>query len=178
MALILVRHTRPEGTDGLCYGRLEVPLATSFEEEAHALDACLPPVDRLITSPASRCRRLADWLGARRGLVPVVDHRFQEMDFGRWEGRLWSEIPEGEINTWAEHFFEGRPHGGETVSELADRVRRGIGCIRRCQGTVLIITHAGVVRAALAGAGQAGAWQASVSYASATWLDGQKAREG
>ncbi|KCZ99029.1 phosphoglycerate mutase family protein [Hyphomonas polymorpha PS728] len=177
MALILVRHTRPEGTDGLCYGRLDVPLAASFEEEARALAAGLPPFDHLITSPATRCRRLADWLGARRGLVPLVDHRFQEMDFGRWEGRLWSEISEGEINAWAEHFFEGRPHGGENVADLADRVGRALTCVRRWPGNILIITHAGVVRAALAAAGQAGAWQASIAYASATWLDGLEARE-
>lgn len=172
MALILVRHTVPHGTSGLCYGRLDVPLAESFEQEATALEASLPPFDHLLTSPATRCRRLADWLGAKRGLAPVIDHRFQEMDFGRWEGRLWSEIPEGEVNAWAEHFFEGRPHGGESVAQVAERVGLALLQARRRPGTSLIVTHAGVVRAALAAGGDTAAWQAEIAYASATWLDG------
>lgn len=177
MALILVRHTAPQGTAGLCYGRLDVPLAESFEQEAAALDAALPPVDHLLTSPAMRCRRLADWLGEKRRLTPTVDHRFQEMDFGHWEGRLWSEIPEGEVNVWAEHFFEGRPHGGESVAQVAERVGLGLLQVRRRRGTNLIITHAGVVRAALAAGGDARAWQAEIAYASATWLDGPEAKD-
>ncbi len=171
MALILVRHTRLRDADGLCYGRLDIPIASSFREEAGALESTLPQFDHLITSPAARCRRLADWLGERRGLVPRIDPRFQEMDFGRWEGRLWSEIPEGEINAWAEHFFEGRPHGGESVAQLAERVGAGLSEAARRGGTCLIITHAGVVRAALAAGGQLNAWQAQIAYASATWLD-------
>lgn len=170
MPLILARHTAPQGTDGLCYGRLDVALAETFEAEAKALLATLPSIDLLITSPASRCQRLADWIGARRSLAPVTDARFQEMGFGAWEGRLWDDIPRNELDLWAENFSEARPHGGESVAMLAARVADGLAALARAPGTILVITHAGVIRAALAAGGDAEAWQAQIPYASALTL--------
>ena len=88
--LLLVRHTSLAGAEGLCYGRHEPGLAASFAEEAAAVRARLPAGPwRLFSSPAARCRALAESLGG-----PVaIDARLQEVDFGAWEGRPWAALP-------------------------------------------------------------------------------------
>ena len=45
MALILLRHTRPAAPLGLCYGRIDLDLADSFEAEARAVLKAAPPAD-------------------------------------------------------------------------------------------------------------------------------------
>jgi alpha-ribazole phosphatase len=62
MALILVRHTRPQGAEGLCYGRTDLDLDASFDAHAARLGAELPAVVRILSSPLSRCLRLAQVL--------------------------------------------------------------------------------------------------------------------
>ena len=96
--------------------------------------AALPRADRLVSSPLERCRRLAERIGAARGLVPVVDERLREFDFGTWEGVPWESIPRAELDAWAADFLHARPHGGESVQMLHERVaarHRGLSAQRR-----------------------------------------------
>jgi alpha-ribazole phosphatase len=163
VALTLVRHTRPRG-EGVCYGGSEVELAASFPEEAAALAARLDPPARIVTSPLGRCRRLADFLGARLGAPVAADPRWREMDFGAWEGARWDDIPRAELDAWAHDLMEARPHGGESVAMLLARTRAALRDCRKDPGTCLVVTHAGVIRAALFDAGEAGAWQRPIGF--------------
>lgn len=145
MALIFVRHTTPRVAPGTCYGRTDLPLADSFEAEARAVAATLAQVSPdgpILSSPLSRCRRLAEYLGPFEPRAAFV-----EMDFGSWEGRPWDAIPRAELDAWAGDFLGARPHGGESVAALRDRVAAGLAGLS--PGTV-IVTHAGVIKAAAA----------------------------
>ena len=148
---MLVRHTRPEVADGVCYGRTDLDVAASFSAEATAILASLPSIERIVTSPLRRCRRLASHIAVARGLQPAVDARFQEMDFGRWEGLRWSDIPRREVRAWTLDFLHARPHGGESVAELRDRTREALSSYAGSGMQTLIVTHSGVIKAALAG---------------------------
>jgi alpha-ribazole phosphatase len=172
MALILIRHTRPEGAEGLCYGRTDLALAARFEAEADRLAASLPAAVRLITSPLGRCARLAAHLGAARGLAVETDPRLAEMDFGSWEGRPWAEIPRAELDAWAADLTGARPHGGETVAELAARARAAL--TEAAQGPVpaLVVTHAGVIKAALADRQGPQGWQAQIAFGGWVMIEG------
>ena len=65
--LWLVRHSRPLGGEGLCYGRLDLPVdEAEVAQVAAALASSLPAGLVLRSSPARRCRLLADALLARR----------------------------------------------------------------------------------------------------------------
>ncbi|MDU8911236.1 alpha-ribazole phosphatase family protein [Aestuariicoccus sp. MJ-SS9] len=156
MALTLVRHTTPDVTPGTCYGRTDLPLAGSFETEAEAVLASLPPVGRIVTSPLYRCRRLAERIASRQGAELDVSEACIEMDFGAWEGRLWSELPRAELDGWAADFMGYRGHGGESVAQLLTRVRAGLAALP--PGT-LVVTHSGVIKAALAARGDADGWE-------------------
>lgn len=149
--MILVRHTTPAGASGLCYGRLDLPLADSFETEAAAVRAALPPGPwRLISSPATRCRLLAERLGQ-----PVtLDPRLAEMDFGAWEGLRWDDIPRDVLDPWCADFVTARPPGGETFTELAARAHAFTAEIaaRPDAAQTVVVTHSGVIRALLTAA--------------------------
>ena len=150
MALILLRHTTPDVTPGICYGQTDLDVATSFEREAAAASAALPEFERIVSSPLQRCRKLAEFVSAQVDLPFDIDPRFKEMDFGSWEGRLWSEIERSEIDAWAVNFYHARPHGGESVAILQGRVRNALKDLLDRDGSTLIVCHAGIIRAALA----------------------------
>ncbi|MEL6416224.1 MAG: alpha-ribazole phosphatase [Pseudomonadota bacterium] len=150
MALILLRHTTPDVAPGTCYGQTDLDTAATFETEAAAAREALPAFDRIVSSPLLRCRKLADFVSAKTGLPVVSDPRLMEMDFGTWEGRAWAEIERSEIDAWAADFYHARPHGGESVAILQDRVRDALDDLRGRDTSTLIVSHAGVIRAALA----------------------------
>jgi alpha-ribazole phosphatase len=148
--LWLVRHAVTLAPPGICYGRLEVeadPAAT--RQAALALAAVLPPAIHVRSSPAQRCRRLAEALGAMRPDLSGVayDARLQEMDFGTWEGRPWDAIGEDAVAAWTSDFARHTPGGGEPVEALLARVASALAQARTDRGGTVWITHAGVVRA-------------------------------
>lgn len=165
MGLILLRHTRPAAPEGLCYGSTDLPLdEPALAERLPVLARTLPPIDRIRTSPLSRCRHLAEAIGSARGLVAEVDPRLVEMDFGAWENRAWSALPRSELDAWAADFDAARPHGGETVAELARRVGAALGDTPPQPGTTLWVTHAGIVRATCALRGLHAGWDTRLGF--------------
>ena len=153
MALILVRHTRPDVATGLCYGRLDVGLADTFLDEAAVVLSGLPAVRRIVSSPLSRCRKLAHYLAAASDLPLAFDERLTEMDFGAWEGRLWSALPASELDTWAKDFMHARPHGGESVAMLSGRVADALADWSVRREPIALVTHSGVIKAAFSAQG-------------------------
>ncbi|NLF29709.1 MAG: alpha-ribazole phosphatase [Planctomycetes bacterium] len=172
MAVILVRHTRPAVAEGVCYGRLDIDAADSFAAEAAAVLAAVPACDRLVTSPARRCRRLADHIAVAHRLPVAVDPALAEMDFGHWEGRTWEDIGTESLDAWAADFLRFRGHGGESVEQFARRVRAALARHDSPDERVLIVCHAGVIRCALAGnADDPEAWTRPVPYGSVHWAE-------
>ncbi|MEL6576600.1 MAG: histidine phosphatase family protein [Pseudomonadota bacterium] len=143
--LVLLRHPRPAAAPGLCYGRSDLPLGPSAADEIASALAQTPRGGAILTSPARRARALAEALGERDRLVPQVDPRLQELDFGAWEGRLWSEIDRAESDPWAADPQRLAPPGGETFAALYARVA---DALRTAPRGALIVTHAGPIRAA------------------------------
>lgn len=171
MALTLLRHTAPAVIEGTCYGRLDLDLAASFEQELRALSARLPDFEQIISSPLQRCRQLADRLASARGLAVKIDDQLIEMDFGSWEGRLWSELPRTELDAWAGDFLHARPHGGESVAMLHKRVQAATHRHAGAASNTLIVTHAGVIRAAFASRLEESMFQTQVSFGHHITLD-------
>jgi len=161
MGLILLRHTRPVGSEGVCYGVTDLPPGPDLTNEARRLVAQLPVAGRVVSSPLARCLRLAEALAEARGLALSVDPRLRELDFGRWEGLRWDAVPRGDLDAWAADLTGARPHGGETVDEMAARVSAALA---EAGGGALIVTHMGPIRAALRRAGRPGAWEAKLAF--------------
>lgn len=165
MSLILLRHTRPVGAAGLCYGRTDLLPDDSFDAEVARLAESLPPFERIVTSPLTRCRWLAEALGARRAVAPEADDRLVEMDFGRWEGLSWDAVPRAELDAWAADFLQARPHGGESVADLGARATAALREAAASRRPTLVVAHAGVIKAALVAAGDPKGWHVETGFA-------------
>jgi alpha-ribazole phosphatase len=154
MQIYLIRHPRPSRIEGLCYGRLDV----AVEQEAlmEAADSVYTHIPhkllagaRVYSSPSSRCLALARLLAAPRQSIPTED--LAEMNFGTWEGTPWDAIPRDQMDAWSADVWGYKAGGGESANMVEVRWLRWLAHVR-CLGigTVVAVTHGGVIRVALA----------------------------
>ena len=150
MKLWLVRHAQPLVAPGTCYGQTDVAADQNATRRcAEQLAALLPQGLVVAASPLQRCEQLALILqGLRPDLIFKTDARLQEMDFGQWEGRPWSDIDRAEMTAWTADFQAYRVGtSGESVSDFMTRVALAFDGLA-AEPDTLWITHAGVIRAA------------------------------
>ncbi len=149
MHLYLIRHPRPSVPPNVCYGRTD--LAVAQEEIASVKAALLPHLPRqarLFSSPLRRCTDLSDSLAQDLDCeAATCDERLAEMHFGDWEMRAWDDIPRPDIDAWASDMAGYRPGGGESVLEVAQRVRNFRDDLSGLQiDHAVIVCHAGIIR--------------------------------
>lgn len=149
MEIVLVRHTRVAVEPGICYGQSDVALADSHLGEWAEIRAALAKdrFDAVFTSPLSRCSLLARYLCDAFAIEP----RLMELNFGRWEMLSWQAIYEREESRgWFDDYIHTAPPEGESYQALLDRVQTLVEELRRSGYLkVLLVTHAGVLRAAM-----------------------------
>jgi alpha-ribazole phosphatase len=148
MPLVLIRHPKPHGVNGLCYGRSDVALAPDAARDIGTIAARIAtlPLTRLWTSPALRCRMLADAVSANTGVAALEDPRLQELDFGAWELQRWDKIPRAALDLWAATPESFAPPGGETGAALIARMTAFYDDIARHDGMQMVITHGGPLK--------------------------------
>lgn len=146
--LWIVRHAAPLIAPGTCYGQLDVPAdGDATLRAASTLALQLPEHLELRTSPLQRCEHLAHALCALRpDLALQRDTRLQEMNFGTWEGQTWDAIGKPALDAWTNHFALHAPGGGESLSDMLQRVHAALEQARQQHQDVVWITHAGVAR--------------------------------
>jgi alpha-ribazole phosphatase len=147
--LIVFRHA-PAATEGICYGRGDMPVSLPHEESGARIFKALADrrVDHLWSSPTSRCqgpaRVLAGLLGTHLRIAPEI----REMDFGSWEGRGWSEIENTDATTfreWGRDWVNRPAPGGESASDLEVRIRAWLLGLE--PGLHVAVVHGGTVQA-------------------------------
>jgi probable phosphoglycerate mutase len=100
-------------------------------------------------SPLSRARETMERIRAHlEGPLPDVriDPRLIEVSFGIYEGRLHTELANGELAIAGERdaeFWHFRPPEGESYGDLAERVE-AFG--RTLTGPAIVVAHGGVLR--------------------------------
>lgn len=174
MAIFLVRHTAPDIKPGIIYAATNVPVhEAEFKRVIPLLDAALPENALIVTSPLSRCRRLADFLamGSNERTV-ILDPRLIERDLGRWTGKKWEDIPRREAKEFDANFLDHWPppmmtNDGPVLRGLNVHPRLGAGeSVRAMQTRVVegfeaawdiaegrnlvIVSHAGPIAAMIA----------------------------
>lgn len=144
MELYLIRHPRVDVAPGTCYGASDVLLAEDAVEAARRLLPLLPEACAVVSSPLSRCRKLAEALSSRVSIEP----RFSEMDFGEWEMQHFDRIGREAVDAWATDPFGFRPPGGESARDMSRRVLAALGEIPASMknGPLVIVAHGGPLR--------------------------------
>jgi broad specificity phosphatase PhoE len=130
------------------------PLDAQGRESFSRLSGRLPSFDFALRSPA----RCAEQTAAGLSLAPAVEARLRDCDFGRWAGQSFTELEAREpvaIANWL-HDPHAAPHGGESFADVLKRVGGWMDEILTEDGSLLAITHALVIRAAIAHALGAG----------------------
>lgn len=141
--LILIRHA-PSLAGGRLCGRTDVGAEVSDTAGLAALAEAIGEVDRVILSPAMRCRQTAGALWPGRDFV--TDAALWEQDFGDWDGMALARLPDLGPMTRAD-LARHRPPKGESFADLCVRARPALLALP--PGRTAIVAHAGTIRAAL-----------------------------
>jgi alpha-ribazole phosphatase len=182
----LIRHAVvEENARAMLYGTMDVGLCpdslVAHVEVYRALAARLPRPARWIVTPLSRTRRTAEQI-FRHG-YPAVDLAVEpdlvEQDLGIWQGLPHAEVVP--LLSRPAHAFwpmagEERPPGGESLADVILRVGVTMDRLARTHDDedVVVVSHGGAIRGAVAHALRIGAEPAlhlSVANLSLTRID-------
>ncbi len=144
----IVRHGETEWSlSGKHTGRTDLPLTESGAEKARELGAILDahPFALVLTSPLQRAAETCRLAGY--GDVAETCEDLLEWDYGEYEGRTTAEI-RVERPGWS-IWDDGVP-GGETIEQVAARVRRVIERAEKAGGDVACFAHGHVLRVMMA----------------------------
>lgn len=142
--MIFLRHPTPDVAPGTCYGQTDLDIAEIGHEQIEKAMDTTPKVQRILASPALRCRKLAVTLAERDNIEISFDERLWEMNMGDFEGKLWSEIDREVSAEWFKDPFQNRAPGGESFLEVQTRV---LDALKLADMETAIVCHAGVIRA-------------------------------
>jgi broad specificity phosphatase PhoE len=159
LRLFFVRHGQTENFEnppfnGWRDAQLTEVGRRQLDQVAEALAAV--PFLAVYASDLSRAvyggRRLAE----KRGLEPVIDPRWREMSFGRWEGLTYSQIPAEDQALVRRLYSPGGggenqpcPGGGESSTGFRRRVAEALAALRAAHpegGRVALVAHGGVCK--------------------------------
>lgn len=141
MKHIFVRHPPLADMQAICYGALDIQIADAvILHYAEKLKKELPLLP-VISSPLQRCFSLAKAID----LNAKQDTQLIEMNFGDWQGRHWDSIDRPVLDAWAKDVSKFRPPNGENFVDVITRLS---DFLHQLEGPHIIITHAGVIRAA------------------------------
>ena len=149
-----LRHGEPVGGRRFRGDGVDDPLSEKGWQQMWAAVGESPPWVRILTSPMQRCRSFAETLAQRHGLPLHVEPRFREVGFGAWEGSSPDDVLAQDPQGYAAFYRDPvtrRPQGAESLALFGERVSGALAdAIRDFPGEhILVVAHAGVIRAAL-----------------------------
>ena len=143
--IYFVRHGQTElNQRRVLQGRSDYPLNETgmgqAREAAQKLKEMGIRFDHVFTSPLTRAIQTAEIVVPC--VMPVVDERLIEMDYGPYEGMDLND-PEPEVVTFFQDFVHNpAPQGMEQLPAVVERAGRFLEGIRHLDGNILISTHA------------------------------------
>lgn len=155
MEIYLVRHTSVNVPAGYAYGQTDVPLQSTFTEEADKVKKTLSGLsfDKVWTSPLSRCVKLASYNGYPDA---EKEDRIKEISFGDWEMKSWEELSsDPRSEAWFNDWIHVSTPNGESLLEQYQRVSSFLDEVRSSGlEKVCFFAHGGVLTCARVYAGE------------------------
>lgn len=157
--ILLVRHGESAANrDNLFAGNYDAELLPRGYEQARLTARYIKEnyeVSAIYASDLNRAYNTGKTIADILGLPVTADRRFREISAGEWEGVPFESIikthPE-EFKKWAEDIGNSSCPGGESVSQLGERIMTALSekAEKNNGKTILIASHATPVRVAYA----------------------------
>ncbi len=150
-----LRHGEPTGGGGRYRGHgIDDPLSEKGWAQMKTTVADLSGWSRIVSSPLSRCQAFAKWLSQQHDLPLNIFGDLREVGFGTWEGATRAELlahrPD-EYHAFQADPVNNRPDGAESLQDFSQRIVNVLDhLIDQYAGEhLLVVAHAGVIRATL-----------------------------
>lgn len=110
---------------------------------------------KIVSSPLQRCHSFSKELSAALSIELMLDQRFQEINFGHWDGQLLTDLYTGEESEQLIRFMQSpdteTPPNGEAYKVFQSRVMTAweelLHSLHKEEiDHCLLVTHAGVIR--------------------------------
>lgn len=153
MDIVLVRHATCAQMDDVLLGRtVDRPLDERGEGQARALGRRLEAhwPFTLESSPRRRARHTAGIIATARDLPVRIVPQLDEVDFGSWSGQPFASLAgDPQWRRWNRYRSVSRTPAGDSIREVQVRALKHFEALqaRGAEGTVVIVTHAEVIRA-------------------------------
>ncbi|NLV20386.1 MAG: alpha-ribazole phosphatase [Syntrophomonadaceae bacterium] len=157
MKVLLLRHGQTEWNALQKYqGHIDIALNDMGRAQAEKIAGYLQAnenIEAIYCSDLSRSRETAEIIARRLQLPVQADERLREIGFGSWEGMTYEEVSRAypvEYEKWFNNNLDIKVPGGETINELLARSLPVLGELtEKHQGTVLIVSHGGLIKTVL-----------------------------
>jgi probable phosphoglycerate mutase len=149
--LALLRHAPTEWNAARrLQGRADIPISPASRSELQRRR--LPPLVagfHVLSSPLTRCLETASLLR----LIPEVEPRLTEMDWGAYEGHTLAELQRTfgfDLLANEARGLDFRPPDGESPRDVQNRIDPLLAELAAAGRPTLAVTHRGVIRAVYA----------------------------
>lgn len=158
LKIILVRHGETENNcAGVYCGWSDISLTEKGFMQAKKVSEKLKEedFDCIISSDLDRTMKTAEIINKHHHVKIILETNLREMNFGLWEGLSYREIKEKypkELKEWEKDWMDYATPSGESVKQMYERVTKAMDKIihKNESGNILIVSHAGSIRAILA----------------------------
>ena len=153
--IVVLRHVESEANkSGVGLGRTDSPATELGMRQLRATVEALSsePITRVVTSPLSRARHLAEAIADSHGVEAAPNDGLLELDVGELEGVEWPIVRErfGEfLRNWRGNDSVSAPMpGGESLLDVLERAHPVFDALVAdpSEGTGLLVTHNFVVK--------------------------------
>lgn len=156
LTILFARHGQTDWNKaGRWQGHADIPLNETGQQQAAALRNRLKswPIDTIYTSDLQRCVQTAVPLATELGLEPIKLTAWRERDVGDFSGLTSEQAREQYPNVWvAATRGMVDPPNGEPFAAVQRRAWRAFEAVVNMQrdgGTVLVVSHGGLLHALL-----------------------------
>jgi alpha-ribazole phosphatase len=151
--LLLLRHAEHRAAQHHSFiGSTDIALSEQGHRQAASI-TCLVEKYRPARCLCSPLRRCLETIQPLSGLPVEINNDLREVDFGAWEEKTFDQIRKSDpevVNRWADFDPAFSFPGGERLKEFLIRVKRIASVLVSCpEDTILVVTHAGIIRALL-----------------------------
>ena len=153
----LIRHGSTDGGAGRCCGRYDVPLSQDGIKQANAIAMrfATEPISHVYSSHLIRAFHTARIVAEQHGLPVQIMNDLAEMNFGELEGLTSEDIQARYpdiFRSWMTTPTATSFPNGETFGDMTARVVGALDSLlsRHSKQTIVLVTHAGVIRLLLA----------------------------